>query len=778
MKKTVVVNIYNFIRMSHVEPSRFILDDFETIRNQIITVKQYGFPGTYALKYDALMEPRYQELLKTWLDDNDEISAWWEITEPLCRRACVPFRGNKASEEYDDRVDSAYSVGYTPDERKRLVDAYMADFYHVFGKYPQSIGSWILDAVTMAYAWEHYQIQAAAICRDQMGVDGFTLWGGWPNGAYFPSRRNEFIPAQSVENQIPIPVFRLLGPDPIYNFEADVRDHLQGVYTLEPSWLIGRDPKWIHWFFSSLCEEDALGMGYAHVGQENNFLWENIRPGFAPQLAELKRLATEEKIRVETMANTAKWFGIQYKITPPVTFQASRDWDNARNLSAQWYASNRYRVGFLWEAGHLRIRDWFLFDEKYPSRYLECAMTSAGSTFDALPILFPQRWMGEMRPFIRLMDEFGNEPKGIARYYSVDAVTACAELSDGNKPIAVFNLTPSSLSLYSPYQLAFDILPVYTHVKENRIFMSHEGFSYDVRITKGEIQKSGRDGVVINPDHGEIQVTFGEALRLNDIFRGPFEWPEKKSFCPAPVIPPFAPEFFPGDSVFPWGDAGEVALTCRDPCEIHYTLDGTEPTLDSPLYTVPLLIRSDTEIIARSFLRDGGGSEVSKARYQFSLKDLSITSPTNLDRRPVFCGKGMNDLLSVRRGTLDYIDGSWRGTLENLDLLCTMPEAQKIKSISIGFLSHHRSGIVYPASVELYAGPDADHLTFQGVITIPDAPGSREIEKMDASFQVNRKIGAFRILSRRHERMPQWCAYRGTTVVFTMVDNLIVVPDE
>ena len=79
-KKSVRVNIYNFIRMSHTEPTRFIQDDFDTIREQIITVKQYGFPGTYALKHDALMEPRYQELLKRYLDDGDEISAWSEIT--------------------------------------------------------------------------------------------------------------------------------------------------------------------------------------------------------------------------------------------------------------------------------------------------------------------------------------------------------------------------------------------------------------------------------------------------------------------------------------------------------------------------------------------------------------------------------------------------------------------------------------------------------------------------------------------------------------------------
>ena len=39
MKKTAIVNIYNFIRMSHEEPSRFVIDDFETLRKELILIK-------------------------------------------------------------------------------------------------------------------------------------------------------------------------------------------------------------------------------------------------------------------------------------------------------------------------------------------------------------------------------------------------------------------------------------------------------------------------------------------------------------------------------------------------------------------------------------------------------------------------------------------------------------------------------------------------------------------------------------------------------------------
>ena len=184
-KKTTIVNIYNFIRMSHQEPSEFLQADFDTIARQIRLLKQYGLPSTYALKYDALMEPRYQQLLRSQTDENDEIAAWWEITEPLCRRAGVAFP-KAQSDQFDERVDSAYSVGYDPDERRALVDAYVQDFAAVFGYYPKTIGSWVLDPVTIAYAQEKYGVTGAAICRDQLGTDGFTLWGRVPKRHLLP----------------------------------------------------------------------------------------------------------------------------------------------------------------------------------------------------------------------------------------------------------------------------------------------------------------------------------------------------------------------------------------------------------------------------------------------------------------------------------------------------------------------------------------------------------------------------------------------------------------
>lgn len=767
MKKTAIVHIYNFIRMSHTEPSRFLMDDFDTLRRILILVKQYGFPGTYALKYDALMEPRYQQLLKEYLDENDELGVWWEITEPLCRRAGVGFRDTRQELEYDDRVDSAYCLGYSPEERKLLVDAYMADFYAIYGYYPANIGAWVMDSVTIGYAREKYGVKAACICRDQVATDGFTLWGGWPNGVYFPSRDNAFIPASTEEMQLDIPVFRLLGPDPIYNFEDHVRrENMQGVVTMEPSWLPGRDPRFVTSYFGGMTEEDALGIQYCQVGQENNFLWENIQPGLEAQLQRLVELGREGKVRVETMGATGEWFAKQYRLTPPATFQRGYDW-SGNGLSAQWYASVNYRLGLLGEEGHLRIRDLFVYRQDYASRYLHERIQTRQSLFDAPPVMWPQFWGGpDDRPYIRLVDDRGCEPTGEILYDTIDAVTARARLVG----CAELCMDQQGLTVKGPYALRFDRLPVLKEIRGREFVLEYEGFCYGFTVERGAV-----DGLTIRPEDGVIRLNFGpdpgEVRR-----EGEAPIPVARRSASRPV-PPRVPVAQPGESVLPWGQETQITLTAMDAGEIRYTLDGTMPDGNAMRYTHPITITDDTVLTAVLVTPQGTVSEPGRWHYRFSRKDLRITSPTRLDSRPVFGGNGLTDLLRPLRGTTDYLDHCWRGSLEDIDVTAEF-EPGFIESVAMGFLSHHRSGIVFPRTVELYTGPDRDHLELKEIVTMPDGPGAREIERLDAAFTVNEHIGAIRVVARRHERMPQWCTYRGTTTVFTMCDCLIVRPGE
>ena len=220
-----IVNVINFIRQT--EPRIDAITDevlYRTVVEQVKLLNRYGIKGTYLLQYDALISPSYQELLKKETLPGTEIGGWWEITQPHVEAAGLKWRGRYP---WDWHADVGFATGYTPEEREKLVDVYMAKFKEIFGKYPSAIGSWFIDAHTLAYMYDKYHIEASCNCRDQIGTDGYTLWGGYWQGGYYPSRKNAYMPAQTRKGQIPVPVFRMLGSDPIYQYDLGIGGNYQ-----------------------------------------------------------------------------------------------------------------------------------------------------------------------------------------------------------------------------------------------------------------------------------------------------------------------------------------------------------------------------------------------------------------------------------------------------------------------------------------------------------------------------------------------------------------------
>lgn len=413
-------------------------------------------------------------------------------------------------------------------------------------------------------------------------------------------------------------------------------------------------------------------------------------------------------------------------------------------------------------------------------------MTDAKSTFDALPLLYPQLWVrpGQPRPFIRLADEAGCEPRGQIRFYAPSETEARAELTDpeSGRLSARFRMLPDRLLIDGTYSLVFDCLPVFRKAEGKQIEMEHEGFVYRLTVETGLLCKAGPDGVCIRPENGLICLRAADAAPVGEMYteeyrRNPDLLDKVQTvWKPTDAVPPFPPELVPGECLFPWGATAQVALSAGQDGVIRYTTDGSLPEETAPLYTGPLFLREDTDLCARLFLPDGRISEPVRARYRFVLTEMQLQSPTRFDPRAVFSHGGIRGLLDPQRGSCDYLCGQWLGTLENLDVTATLPEEREIESIGMGFLSHHRSGIVFPEYIELFTGPDAEHLALKETMHLPCEPCEREIVKKDFIFPVNESLGCFRIVAHRYVRMPQWCTYKGVPDVFTMADTLLVKP--
>ena len=380
-----IVNIYNFCRNSdyRVPNSEDVL--LETTAQQIKVIHQYHLPATWALQYDALLNPAYQKLLKEQLRPKDEIGAWWEIPRPLAEKAGLKWRGQH---DWDSASNVGFSTGYTPQERRKLVDVYMEDFKSIFGRYPKTVGSWYIDELTLAYMADKYGIVASCNCKDQIGTDGYTLWGGYWNQAYYPSRLNAYMPAQTSQMQINVPVFRMLGSDPIYQYG----DATGGIFTLEPVYLqAGGSPKWVDWFLKNFVQQPSLAFAYTQVGQENSFGWAAMKEGLIYQLKTLADHVAAGDLRAQTLATTGQWFKSRFELTPPTSVVCTDDW-RGQSHKTVWYDSRFYRINLLWDGTGLTIRDLHRFDQQKIAPNHDTPLTERSMTNLTLPIIEASLW--------------------------------------------------------------------------------------------------------------------------------------------------------------------------------------------------------------------------------------------------------------------------------------------------------------------------------------------------------------------------------------------------
>ncbi len=395
-----IVNIINFIRA--VEPRDPNLDLIEPIRRQIELIRAHRLPATWLIQYDALHDPRIVDLLKAELDDQQEIGLWFEVVQPLVEAVGLTWRGRFP---WDWHSHVGFAIGYPPDERRRMADRFVADFKAVWGRPPRSVGSWLLDAPLLAHLADLHGLTAACICKDQWGTDGYSLWGGYYNPAYYPSRKNGFMPAQTPAGQIPIPVFRMLGSDPLDQYEAgldawtgDSGRH-QPVITLEPVYAGngidepgGGNPGWVRWFFDTLFRAPHLAFAYTQVGQENSFGWPAMAAGLQMQIP-LVAAGQGRDWRVETLEASGRWFKSRFPTTPATALTALRDFRGHPRQSV-WYNCRHYRLNAVCDHGRFFIRDIHRFDESYPERYLQNPCLRPDCLYDTLPLLNGFHWSG------------------------------------------------------------------------------------------------------------------------------------------------------------------------------------------------------------------------------------------------------------------------------------------------------------------------------------------------------------------------------------------------
>ena len=378
-----VMNIVNFVR--GCEP-RSDVDLVKPLREEIALNTANKLPNTILMQYDAMLRDDLMAVAKSADHDLTEYGVWIETCRLLVEKLGLTWRGRKGW-DWDWYINPGFLMAYTHAEREKLIDEIFRLFREKFGAWPKCVGSWLLDAYSMDYMVTKYGVKGFCICREQDNTDAYGLRGGYSNGAYYPSKKNMLSAATDMANAVKAPVFRMLTPDPIYNYS----DHflkvtkVEGCPTLEPVMTTGIRRDIVEWYFRIYTGEGLLNLSYMQTGQENSFGWDMITMGLPYQIKRIVELRAEGKLAVEKLSDTAERFMKDHPQNCPQTQVALEDW-NGREKSV-WYNSRFYRANLHWEGGRLRFRDIHMMCDEFEEPYLNKVCTGWQALYYTPPIV-------------------------------------------------------------------------------------------------------------------------------------------------------------------------------------------------------------------------------------------------------------------------------------------------------------------------------------------------------------------------------------------------------
>ena len=489
VEKRQIVNIINFIRGCEPrEPVDLVLP----VKEQIQLMKEHGLRGTFLLQYDALLNPEYQNILKELDPRQFEIGVWFEVVQPLVEKIGLPWRGRFP---WDWHVHCGFSMGYTPEQRERLVDALYEKFREIFGYYPRVFGSWFFDSVTARYVSDRYGADAFCNCKEQYGTDGYTLWGGYYGQGYYPSRANVFMPAQNPEYQLSTPLFRMLGSDPVYQYDFGMTADagaapVQQVITLEPVYPnAGCNPKWVEWYLEQNYNGECLSFGYAQAGQENSFGWPNMEKGLRYQFARFAQLQKEGKLTVEPLGDTGRWYKQTYAVTPASAISAHSACDDDEKTSL-WYCSRYYRVNLYADEKGLRIRDLHIFREDWADPFENTVCTKNEAVYETLPVMDGNLMTGKGT----IAGGYFCTSEGLpipARDYRFAETGEGTALADYGSIRVVLKERGMEIHSDGDFCLQWRVgrsdrhMPSYSFRNEKEAVLSYRGMEYGIRLARG-----------------------------------------------------------------------------------------------------------------------------------------------------------------------------------------------------------------------------------------------------------------------------------------------------
>jgi predicted alpha-1,2-mannosidase len=237
------------------------------------------------------------------------------------------------------------------------------------------------------------------------------------------------------------------------------------------------------------------------------------------------------------------------------------------------------------------------------------------------------------------------------------------------------------------------------------------------------------------------------------------------------IVP--VPALLEGRRVFTGIDT--ITMIHPQNADIFYTLDGTQPTVNSTKYDGGQIIINQNTTLRAIASRDNKISKEVQSEHSRIRDGWDVT--TNIIPHRAYIGRGGNyTLIDGIRGVPDFRTGTWQGFYDTIDLIATvdMGEVQNVRQINAGFLQDSYSWIFFPPKVTFYISTDGVNFTKVGYEKSTFETNFRGPILHQFSQKVGKPARFVRIVAENFGLCPDWHPGAGTWT-FLFVDEIEII---
>ena len=223
----------------------------------------------------------------------------------------------------------------------------------------------------------------------------------------------------------------------------------------------------------------------------------------------------------------------------------------------------------------------------------------------------------------------------------------------------------------------------------------------------------------------------------------------------------------------PTEGALDIMLSTIDKSPIHYTLDGTEPTVASPLYEGVLKVKENATLSAKA-IRPLGDSKVLTEKIDFSKSSMKpIVANQKINEQYMF--KGAATLIDGLKGNSSYKSGRWIAFNGNdMDMTIDLQQPVEISSVSISTCVAKGDWVFDARTVTVEVSDDGKNFT---KVASEEYPEMKEDDK-DGVYDHKLtftpvKTQYVRVIASPEKSMPAWHGGKGKNS-FLFVDEISI----